>query len=305
MGSVGCVSGVPGHADGQWWQCQGNVEEVQSEGAGVVGEGLRGSAGKCGGYEADDVAAAGEGHRGQMAGGTTLTRRWRFCSARAVSRGPVNRPRRPTATCWAAAKPGWGQRPFGERMAGPDGRHHAEAEQFFDPGFGVHVVDGSDLQVDPAIAQGGSGFQFFGPDPERDPRRLPLGRVQQSGGQCRADQVGGLEGEGAAEAGGVDARARAEQRSETAYDCGGFLAQGLGAWGGNHGLSGPDQAGVLESAPVAGEELRVIVRDPARLPVAVRGRVEVVTGSHAEAEVLDRAFEGADAVFWLVPPDAS
>lgn len=69
MGSVGCVSGVPGHADGQWWQCQGNVEEVQSEGAGVVGEGLRGSAGKCGGYEADDVAAAGEGHRGQMAGG--------------------------------------------------------------------------------------------------------------------------------------------------------------------------------------------------------------------------------------------
>ncbi|MFF5212666.1 NAD(P)H-binding protein [Streptosporangium sp. NPDC000396] len=62
---------------------------------------------------------------------------------------------------------------------------------------------------------------------------------------------------------------------------------------------------LLESAPAAGEELRVIVRDPARLPDAARGRVEVVTGSHAEAEVLDRAFEGADAVFWLVPPDAS
>jgi len=61
---------------------------------------------------------------------------------------------------------------------------------------------------------------------------------------------------------------------------------------------------LLESAP-AGEELRVIVRDPARLPDAARGRVEVITGSHAEAEVLDRAFEGADAVFWLVPPDAS
>ncbi|MET7301315.1 NAD(P)H-binding protein [Embleya sp. NPDC005575] len=62
---------------------------------------------------------------------------------------------------------------------------------------------------------------------------------------------------------------------------------------------------LLESAPAAGEELRVIVRDPARLPDAARGRVEVVTGSHAEAEVLDRAFEGADAVFWLVPPDSS
>jgi uncharacterized protein YbjT (DUF2867 family) len=62
---------------------------------------------------------------------------------------------------------------------------------------------------------------------------------------------------------------------------------------------------LLESAPAAGEELRVIVRDPARLPDAARGRVEVVTGSHAEAEVLDRAFEGAGAVFWLVPPDAS
>ncbi|RRQ73527.1 NmrA family transcriptional regulator [Streptomyces griseofuscus] len=62
---------------------------------------------------------------------------------------------------------------------------------------------------------------------------------------------------------------------------------------------------LLESAPAAGEELRVIVRDPARLPDAARGHVDVVTGSHAEAGVLDRAFEGADAVFWLVPPDAS
>ncbi|GGV25279.1 NmrA family transcriptional regulator [Kitasatospora herbaricolor] len=62
---------------------------------------------------------------------------------------------------------------------------------------------------------------------------------------------------------------------------------------------------LLESAPAAGEELRVIVRDPARLPDTARGRVEVVTGSHGDAEVLDRAFEGADAVFWLVPPDSS
>lgn len=37
----------------------------------------------------------------------------------------------------------------------------------------------------------------------------------------------------------------------------------------------------------------------------MRDRVEVITGSQGDAEVVDRAFEGADAVFWLVPPDAS
>ncbi|KOU28479.1 NAD(P)H-binding protein [Streptomyces sp. WM6368] len=61
---------------------------------------------------------------------------------------------------------------------------------------------------------------------------------------------------------------------------------------------------LLESAP-AHETLRVVVRDPARLSDAVRDRVEVITGSHGDAEVAGRAFEGADAVFWLVPPDAS
>ncbi|MCT9093250.1 NAD(P)H-binding protein [Streptomyces sp. ASQP_92] len=64
-------------------------------------------------------------------------------------------------------------------------------------------------------------------------------------------------------------------------------------------------AGLLDSAPAAGERLRVIVRDPARLPDEVRERAEVITGSHGDADVVDRAFEGADAVFWLVPPDAS
>ncbi|MFH8704140.1 NAD(P)H-binding protein [Streptomyces rubrogriseus] len=62
---------------------------------------------------------------------------------------------------------------------------------------------------------------------------------------------------------------------------------------------------LLESAPARGEELRVIVRDPARLADPVRERVEVVTGSHGDPAVVDRAFDGADAVFWLVPPDAS
>jgi uncharacterized protein YbjT (DUF2867 family) len=51
------------------------------------------------------------------------------------------------------------------------------------------------------------------------------------------------------------------------------------------------------------QPVRVVVRDAARLPDRVRRRVEVVEGSHGDADVLDRAFEGADAVFWLVPPD--
>jgi uncharacterized protein YbjT (DUF2867 family) len=58
---------------------------------------------------------------------------------------------------------------------------------------------------------------------------------------------------------------------------------------------------LLDQAPARGEGLRVIVRDPGRLPDAVRSRVEVVTGSHGDAEVVDQAFAGADAVFWLVP----
>ena len=62
---------------------------------------------------------------------------------------------------------------------------------------------------------------------------------------------------------------------------------------------------LVEAAPAREEELRVVVRDPARLPDAVRGRVEVVTGSHGDAATVERAFAGADAVFWLVPPDGS
>ncbi len=62
---------------------------------------------------------------------------------------------------------------------------------------------------------------------------------------------------------------------------------------------------VLSELVDAGEELRVIVRDPARLPDTVRERVEVVVGSHGDPEAVDRAFAGADAVFWVVPPDST
>jgi len=60
---------------------------------------------------------------------------------------------------------------------------------------------------------------------------------------------------------------------------------------------------VLENVIDRGEPVRVIARDPSRLPPQLRERIEVVQGSHADVDVVNRAFAGADAVFWLVPPD--
>ncbi len=50
------------------------------------------------------------------------------------------------------------------------------------------------------------------------------------------------------------------------------------------------------------ERIRVIVRDPMRLDAAVSSRVEIVRGSHDDPAVLSRAVDGADGLFWLVPP---
>ena len=60
---------------------------------------------------------------------------------------------------------------------------------------------------------------------------------------------------------------------------------------------------VLGNLLDSGEELRVIVRDPAQLPADVRDSLDIVEGSHGDAAVVDKAFSGADAVFWLAPPD--
>jgi uncharacterized protein YbjT (DUF2867 family) len=60
---------------------------------------------------------------------------------------------------------------------------------------------------------------------------------------------------------------------------------------------------VLENVLDSGESIRVIARDPSRLPSKTRERVEVVQGSHGDIDVVNQAFAGADAVFWLVPPD--
>jgi uncharacterized protein YbjT (DUF2867 family) len=52
----------------------------------------------------------------------------------------------------------------------------------------------------------------------------------------------------------------------------------------------------------AGESVRVIARDPSKLPSDVRSHVEVVRGSADDASVLDAAFKGAESLFWVVPP---
>ncbi|GAB3961182.1 NAD(P)H-binding protein [Actinoallomurus acanthiterrae] len=60
---------------------------------------------------------------------------------------------------------------------------------------------------------------------------------------------------------------------------------------------------VLDQVLAGDQPVRIIVRDPAKLSTDVRDRVEVVQGSHGDPQLVIRAFDGADAVFWLLPPD--
>jgi uncharacterized protein YbjT (DUF2867 family) len=52
-----------------------------------------------------------------------------------------------------------------------------------------------------------------------------------------------------------------------------------------------------------GAPVRVVARDPARLPLRVRENAEVVAGSHGDPDVVEKAFADADAVFWVPPPN--
>ena len=60
---------------------------------------------------------------------------------------------------------------------------------------------------------------------------------------------------------------------------------------------------VLENILTSGEPIRVIARDPSRIPAHTRERVEIVSGSHSDPDTVNPAFAGADSVFWLVPPN--
>jgi uncharacterized protein YbjT (DUF2867 family) len=49
--------------------------------------------------------------------------------------------------------------------------------------------------------------------------------------------------------------------------------------------------------------LRVICRDPRSITESTRERIDVIEGSHGDPAVVDAAFAGADALFWLAPPN--
>ena len=59
---------------------------------------------------------------------------------------------------------------------------------------------------------------------------------------------------------------------------------------------------VVKHLLAAGEAVRVIARDPTKLAPEILGKVEVVQGSTDNAGILIRALEGAESLFWLVPP---
>ena len=60
---------------------------------------------------------------------------------------------------------------------------------------------------------------------------------------------------------------------------------------------------VLDNLLAVGAPVRMIVRDAARLAPSIRERVDIVEGSHGDGATVDRAFAGAEAVFWLPPPN--
>lgn len=59
----------------------------------------------------------------------------------------------------------------------------------------------------------------------------------------------------------------------------------------------------LEHLIRADAPLRVIARDPSRLPAAVHEHAEVVKGASHDPAVLAEALAGADSLLWVMPPD--
>jgi uncharacterized protein YbjT (DUF2867 family) len=60
---------------------------------------------------------------------------------------------------------------------------------------------------------------------------------------------------------------------------------------------------LLQHVLQGGELVRVIARDPSRIPQETRQRIEVIQGSHGDAATIEKALTGADALFWLIPPN--
>jgi uncharacterized protein YbjT (DUF2867 family) len=62
-------------------------------------------------------------------------------------------------------------------------------------------------------------------------------------------------------------------------------------------------AAVAEYLRAAALPLRLVAREPSRLPERLREHADIVAGSHADPAVLEAALTGAQALFVLVPPD--
>lgn len=54
-----------------------------------------------------------------------------------------------------------------------------------------------------------------------------------------------------------------------------------------------------------GQPLRILARDPEKIPAEFRERVEIIQGSMEDAESLGKLLAGADALFWCQPDPAS
>jgi uncharacterized protein YbjT (DUF2867 family) len=59
---------------------------------------------------------------------------------------------------------------------------------------------------------------------------------------------------------------------------------------------------LLQLLLAAGEDVRAVARDPAKIPAGVRERIQVVRGSSDDEDVLTRALDGAESLFLVVPP---
>ncbi len=60
---------------------------------------------------------------------------------------------------------------------------------------------------------------------------------------------------------------------------------------------------VLQHVFQGSEPVRVIARDPSRIPQEIRQRVDIIQGSHGDAAPIEKALTGADTLFWLIPPE--
>lgn len=59
----------------------------------------------------------------------------------------------------------------------------------------------------------------------------------------------------------------------------------------------------LQQLLKAGADVSVIVRQPEKLSDSIRSRIKIYQGSLTDADLVTKAFQGANAVLWITPPD--